>query len=126
LVGLPEVLGRDYAYGLQFTQNLGFAGIAVALLGQNHPGGIAIGALVFGFLDSAAPILDVHGDAPQEIVEIMKGIIIFAAVITYVVVQRRRQDEEARAASLAMASSEADPPAEGATDAAAPDSRPAP
>lgn len=125
LVGLPEVLGRDYAYGLQFTQNLGFAGIAVALLGQNHPGGIAIGALVFGFLDSAAPILDVHGDAPQEIVEIMKGIIIFAAVITYVVVQRRRQDEEARAASLAMGSGEPDPPAEASSDAAESDTRPA-
>ena len=125
LVGLPEVLGRDYAYGLQFTQNLGFAGIAVALLGQNHPGGIAIGALVFGFLDSAAPILDVHGDAPQEIVEIMKGIIIFAAVITYVVVQRRRQDEEARAASLAMASSEVDPPPETTSDATESDTRPA-
>lgn len=125
LVGLPEVLGRDYAYGLQFTQNLGFAGIAVALLGQNHPGGIAIGALVFGFLDSAAPILDVHGDAPQEIVEIMKGIIIFAAVITYVVVQRRRQDEEARAASLAMASSEQDPPPEATSDATGSDTRPA-
>lgn len=125
LVGLPEVLGRDYAYGLQFTQNLGFAGIAVALLGQNHPGGIAIGALVFGFLDSAAPILDVHGDAPQEIVEIMKGIIIFAAVITYVVVQRRRQDEEARAASLAMTSGEPDPPLETTSDATESDTRPA-
>ena len=110
LVGLPEILGRDYAYGLQFTQGLGFAGIAVALLGQNHPAGIAVGALVFGFLDSAAPILDVHGDAPQEIVEIMKGIIIFAAVITYVVTQRRRQDEEARMASLAMTSAEPESP----------------
>lgn len=126
LVGLPEVLGRDYAYGLQFTQGLGFAGIAVALLGQNHPGGIAIGALVFGFLDSAAPILDVHGDAPQEIVEIMKGIIIFAAVITYVVVQRRRQDEEARAASAAMASGEPDPPPGAPSDVTSSGKRPAP
>ncbi|MCY3661668.1 MAG: ABC transporter permease [bacterium] len=125
LVGLPEVLGRDYAYGLQFTQNLGFAGIAVALLGLNHPAGIAIGALGFAFLDSAAPILDVHGDAPQEIVEIMKGIMIFAAVITYVVVQRRRQDEEARAASLAMASGEPDSPPETAPDATESDTRPA-
>ncbi|MCY3953157.1 MAG: ABC transporter permease [bacterium] len=125
LVGLPEVLGRDYAYGLQFTQNLGFAGIAVALLGQNHPGGIAIGALGFAFLESAAPILDVHGDAPQEIVEIMKGIMIFAAVITFVVVQRRRQDEEARAASLAMASSEPDTPPGTPSDATESDTRPA-
>ena len=118
LVGLPEILGRDYAYGLQFTQGLGFAGIAVALLGQNHPAGIAVAALVFGFLDSAAPILDVHGDAPQEIVEIMKGIIIFAAVITYVVTQRRRQDEEARMASLAMTSAEPESPTD---DPAEPD-----
>ena len=125
LVGLPEVLGRDYAYGLQFTQGLGFAGIAVALLGQNHPGGIAIGALVFGFLDSAAPILDVHGDAPQEIVEIMKGIIIFAAVITYVVVQRRRQDEEARIASAVMASAEPETPPATPSDATESDTKPA-
>ena len=129
LVGLPEILGRDYAYGLQFTQGLGFAGIAVALLGQNHPAGIAVAALVFGFLDSASPILDVHGDAPQEIVEIMKGIIIFAAVITYVVTQRRRQDEEARMASLAMAAD----PETGAgghdtapSEATEPDTRPTP
>ena len=111
LVGLPEILGRDYAYGLQFTQMLGFGGIAVALLGQNHPGGIALSALVFGFLDSAAPILDGSGYAPQEIVEIMKGVIIFTAVITYVVTQRRKRDEEARAAARAMSSSEGDPPA---------------
>ena len=130
LVGLPEILGRDYAYGLQFTQGLGFAGIAVALLGQNHPAGIAVAALVFGFLDSASPILDVHGDAPQEIVEIMKGIIIFAAVITYVVTQRRRQDEEARMASLAMTSAEPESGAGGhdtaASEAAEPDTRPTP
>lgn len=110
LVGLPEILGRDYAYGLQFTQMLGFGGIAVALLGQNHPGGIAISALVFGFLDSAAPILDVSGDASQEIVEIMKGVIIFTAVITYVVAQRRKRDEEARAAAAAMGVSGDEPP----------------
>ena len=111
LVGLPEILGRDYAYGLQFTQMLGFGGIAVALLGQNHPGGIALSALVFGFLDSSAPILDASGYAPQEIVEIMKGVIIFTAVITYVVTQRRKRDEEARAAARAMSSPEGEPDA---------------
>ena len=32
LVGLPELLGSSHAYNLRFTRNLGFNGIAVALL----------------------------------------------------------------------------------------------
>lgn len=37
LVGLPELLGRDHAYTLSSPQGYGFTGIAIALLGRNHP-----------------------------------------------------------------------------------------
>ena len=101
LVGLPELLGDSHAYNLRFTRNLGFNGIAVALLGRNHPVGIAIGAFVIGWLDRASGVLEVRGDAPREIVAIMTGVIILAAVVAYAVVERKRRAEEAAAAAQA-------------------------
>ncbi len=101
LVGMAEIakLGR---FNPNFVGGLGFAGIAVALLGRNHPGGIAIGALLFAFLDTASGVLQVTGSASREIVFIMQGIILLAAVIAYEVVQRFRIREEARLASALL------------------------
>lgn len=103
LVGLPELLGSSHEYNLRFTKGLGFAGIAVALLGRNHAVGVAIGAFVFGWLDRASGVLEVRGDAPREIVAIMQGVIILAAVVAYAVVERKRREDEASAAAAATA-----------------------
>jgi hypothetical protein len=51
LVGLPILFGSAYNYGSTFQSGLGFAGIAIALLGRNNAIGIALGALLFAFLD---------------------------------------------------------------------------
>ena len=85
-----------------FVSGLGFAGIAVALLGRNHPGGIAIAAVVFAFLDISSGVLQITGSASREIVYIMQGIILLAAVISYEVVQRYRLREEAKQAGDAL------------------------
>jgi len=101
LIGLPEILGDAHKYDLGFTRGLGFAGIAVALVGRNHPGGVAIAAVLFGWLDSAAPILDVVGDTPREIVSILQGVVVLSAVVAYEVVNRIRRATEARDAAAA-------------------------
>ena len=103
LAGLPEILGRDYAYSLSFTQMLGFNGLAVALIGQNHAVGAALGALLFGYLDTAGPILDASGDAPEEIIVVIKGAMIFTAIIVYAIVRRQQLADQARMASAALA-----------------------
>lgn len=103
LVGLPELLGDSHAYTLRFTPQLGFAGIAVALLGRNHAVGIAVGAFIFAWLDRASGILEVQGDAPREIVQIMQGVIILSAVVAYAIVERKRRAEEAADAAAATA-----------------------
>ena len=101
LIGLPQILGDAHTYDLGFARGLGFTGIAVALVGRNHPGGVAVAALLFGWLDSAAPILDVRGDAPREIVSILQGVVVLSAVVAYEVVNRIRQSAEAREAAVA-------------------------
>ena len=48
LVAMPSLLGEAFAYGPNATPiQFGFAGIAVALLGRNHPAGIVIAAMLF-------------------------------------------------------------------------------
>ncbi|GAA2837674.1 ABC transporter permease [Crossiella cryophila] len=87
LVAMPELLGRDYTYTLNFPAAYGFTGIAVALLGRNHPVGIAFGALLWAFLDKSSVALENVG-VPKEIVTIMQGSIVLSVVVAYEVVRR--------------------------------------
>ena len=95
LVGMPQLLGASYQYSLDFPAGLGFTGIAIALLGRNSPIGIAFGALLFGFLDRSAQILDLEG-VPKEIVLIMQGVIVLCVVIAYELVRRYTVRQVAR------------------------------
>lgn len=101
LVGMTELMQAGL-FPSNPIQGLGFAGIAVALLGRNHPLGIAAGALIFAFLDVSSGVLQFTGAAPREIVVIMQGVIILAAVIAYEMAHRAREREEARAAASAL------------------------
>jgi len=109
LVGIAEIMDKG-RYNPNFVGFLGFNGIAVALLGRNHPAGIAVGALLWAFLDASSDILQVTGTAPKETVDIMRGVILLAAVIGYEVVRRIRVREEAATAAARMA--HAAPPAD--------------
>src|SRR6266704_2573606 len=58
MVGINEVLGYRYRYYDGFSDNYGFTGIAVALLGRNHPVGVVIAALLFGVLQRGGIYVD--------------------------------------------------------------------
>ena len=49
-VGVNEILGGHPRLLLDFALGYGFGGIAVALMGRNHPLGIALAGLLFGVL----------------------------------------------------------------------------
>jgi simple sugar transport system permease protein len=90
LVGLPILFGEAFRYGSTFQSGLGFAGIAIALLGRNNAIGIALGALLFAFLDEQSNPLQIVVDVSPQIVEITQGVIVLAVVIAYEVVGRWR------------------------------------
>src|SRR5215213_6359317 len=50
MVAIGEVLGYRYRYYDGFSAEWGFLGIAVALLGRNHPLGVFVAAIFFGVL----------------------------------------------------------------------------
>jgi simple sugar transport system permease protein len=90
LIALPAMFGSVHNYGNSFQVGLGFAGIAVALLGRNHPVGIALGALVFAFLREKGNLLNILAGISPEIVAVTQGVIVMAVVIAYEVVRRYR------------------------------------
>jgi simple sugar transport system permease protein len=49
-VGLNEIMGVHHRLLLNFTAGYGFTGIAVALMGRNHPFGIVLASILFGIL----------------------------------------------------------------------------
>ncbi len=102
LVGLPILFGDAYAYGSTFQSGLGFAGIAIALLGRNHPIGIAFGALLFAFLDEQSNPLQILADVSPDIVAITQGVIVLTVVVSYELVRRYRLRLEQREVARAL------------------------
>jgi len=105
LIGMPEILGRDHAYTLNFATGYGFAGLGIALLGRNHPVGIAFGSLLWAFLEKAKVALDNEG-VPREIATIMQGSIVLSVVVAYEIVKRFELAAEQRRVGRALGTAE--------------------
>jgi general nucleoside transport system permease protein len=90
LIGIGIVLSSNdqLAYGDRFPGGLGFAGIGIALLGRNHPVGVAAAALFWAALDQGARGLTTV-KVPGEIAVILQGSLLFIAVIVYAVSERK-------------------------------------
>jgi ABC-type uncharacterized transport system permease subunit len=77
LVGVNEILGVHHRLLLDFAGGYGFGGIAVALMGRNHPLGIVLAALLFGILQQGGTELSF--DMPQitrDMVVAIQGLVI--------------------------------------------------
>jgi ABC-type uncharacterized transport system permease subunit len=109
LVGMPTLFGDAHNYGSSFQTGIGFAGIAVALLGRNNPVGIAFGALIFAFLTEQGNLLNILVGVSPDIVAVTQGVILYAVVIAYEIVRRYRVRLEQ--ASVAEQLGAAPPPA---------------
>ncbi|MDP6418212.1 MAG: ABC transporter permease [Candidatus Krumholzibacteria bacterium] len=76
LVGVHEVLLYRHRFLDNFSSGLGFLGIAVALMGRNHPFGVVLAALLFGFLNTGALEIDIFTEVPRELVVVMQALVI--------------------------------------------------
>jgi len=77
MVGINEVLGYRYRYYDGFSDNYGFTGIAVALLGRNHPVGILLAALLFAVLQRGGVPVDAFTQlVSKDIVQILQALVI--------------------------------------------------
>jgi ABC-type uncharacterized transport system permease subunit len=77
LVSLNEVMGVHHRLLLNFPGGAGYVGIAVALIGRNHPAGIVLASVLFGGLYQGGTELSF--DMPKltrDMVVVIQGLII--------------------------------------------------
>ena len=76
-MALNEILGVQHRLLLNFSAGYGFTGIAVALMGRNHPVGIVLASLLFGALFQGGAELDFEFQSiTREMVLVIQGLII--------------------------------------------------
>ncbi len=85
-VGANFVLGYKHYFEEGIGRGMGFMGIAVALLGRNHPVGIVAAALLMGTLSQGG--LAVNALVPKELVDVLQAVIILAVAATSSEVRR--------------------------------------
>jgi ABC-type uncharacterized transport system permease subunit len=77
MVAVGEVLGYRYRYYDGFSDGWGFLGIAVALLGRNHPLGVFMAALFFAVLKRGEIFVDAFTEhVSKDLVEVLQAIVI--------------------------------------------------
>ena len=85
MLGLNEVMGVNHRLLLNFTAGYGFVGIAVSLMGRNHPLGIVVASLLFGALYQGGTELAFEmPKVSRELVVVIQGLVIlFVGALEY-------------------------------------------
>jgi simple sugar transport system permease protein len=86
LGGVNFVLGYKGYYEDGFSGGAGFLGIAVALVGRNHPVGVVLAALFFATLSQGG--LAINALVPKQMVEVLQGVVIIAVAASVPEVRR--------------------------------------
>jgi simple sugar transport system permease protein len=86
LVGINEIAGVHGRLIADFVAGAGFTGIAVSLIGRNHPVGIALAALLFGALyqGGAELAFEIQGFSRDMVFTLQGLIVLFAGAMAQV------------------------------------------
>ncbi|WP_321406034.1 ABC transporter permease [Tolumonas auensis] len=73
---LNVIQGELHQIKLNYVEGFGFTGIAVALMGRNHPVGVILASLLFGFLYQGGAELSFEYGVDRNIVVVLQGLVI--------------------------------------------------
>ncbi len=77
LLGLNEVQGYGQQLKLDFVAGYGFTGIAVCLIGRNHPIGIILASLLFGVLyQGGAELSFDYPNIDREMIQVVQALVV--------------------------------------------------
>jgi simple sugar transport system permease protein len=86
LMAVNAVQGAAHRLVLNSVEGAGFIGIAVALMGRNHPFGIVLASLLFGFLYEGGSQLALGTTIPREVITVLQALVIlFTGALPYMV-----------------------------------------
>lgn len=78
--GSMEIMAVQFRLIQDFSSNYGFDGIAVALLGNNSPIGIALSGILFGALRSGSSKMQMLAHVPSAVIYMIQGFIILFVI----------------------------------------------
>jgi general nucleoside transport system permease protein len=86
MVAMNEIAGVHYKLLPDFVAGAGFTGIAVALMGRNHPAGIVLSSLLFGaiYQGGAEVAFEVPNFTRDMVVMLQGFIVLFSGALSYV------------------------------------------
>jgi simple sugar transport system permease protein len=77
LMGVNELMGEQHRLVINFTNGCGFVGIAIALMGRNHPAGIVLASLLMGALfQGGAELAFEMPDITRDMIWTIQGFVI--------------------------------------------------
>lgn len=76
MMSINNVMGEASRLIQNASEGAGFIGIAVALMGRNHPFGVVLAALLFGFLYQGGAELGLWTSIPIEMRVVVQGLVI--------------------------------------------------
>ena len=76
LMAVNTAMGEQERLVLNAVEGAGFIGIAVALMGRNHPFGVFLAALLFGFLYQGGAELALWTSIPRELIVVIQALVI--------------------------------------------------
>lgn len=88
LMAINNVMGQSERLLQNSAEGAGFIGIAVALMGRNHPVGVILAAVLFGFLYQGGAALGMNTTIPVELRTVLQGLVIlFTGALNMMVAQ---------------------------------------
>jgi simple sugar transport system permease protein len=76
MMAINNVMGESERLLQNSAEGAGFIGIAVALMGRNHPVGVFLAAILFGFLYQGGAELGLWTSIPIELRTVVQGLVI--------------------------------------------------
>ena len=76
MMAINNVMGEANRLLMNAVEGAGFIGIAVALMGRNHPFGVLLAALLFGFLYQGGAELALWTNIPRDLIVVIQALVI--------------------------------------------------
>mgnify|MGYP000932159855 CR=1 FL=1 len=89
LAGAIEILAVQFRLRPMFVGNLGYTGIAVALLGSNNPIGVFLSSLFFGILRNGSSHMQSKVGVPLAITSVIEGITMLLLILMIAFMSKR-------------------------------------
>lgn len=85
LAGITEITGRYYRFTENFSNDIGFTGVAIAALAGYHPVGVVAVALLFSILNTGALRLGREMGISSNMSLVIQGIIVLFVATPYII-----------------------------------------